>query len=179
MYYNLDLEQWYQEQLVGGIDHDINEHMSSLKELSSKCNYIVEFGVAGGCSTAALLLGNPKRLTSYDTDFSIFEEVRDVYSTYAEEHNIEFLTVETDVTKTLIPSTTDLLFIDINDDYETTIQLLDMNSSMVNKYIAFHNYYAPETQRAVEKFVATNANWKMIRVAEEDPQGMTVLERIS
>ena len=45
---------------------DINEHLETIREYTSKCNIVIEMGVRWVVTTWAFLYGNPKKMISYD-----------------------------------------------------------------------------------------------------------------
>src|SRR6185437_11367238 len=57
------LEELYDH--VSRTPHDINEHCWLLRELSSQCEHVTEWGKRHNVSTTALLAGQPKILVSY------------------------------------------------------------------------------------------------------------------
>ena len=52
------------------IPSDINEHLPTLMKYASECEHITEMGVRNIVSTFALLMGEPKRMISYDINVS-------------------------------------------------------------------------------------------------------------
>ena len=92
---------------------DINEHLPTLKKYAEECNHITEMGVRDVVSTWAFLMGNPKKLISYDinqiNESIILETIKDT--------EIEFKFVLADTTKIEIEET-DLLFIDTLHTYD-------------------------------------------------------------
>jgi len=116
---------------------DINEHLPTLKELSSECDTITEMGVRNVVSTWAFLNGYPKKLTSYDIidpPKSNLQEAMD----FAQANNIDFNFFQKNVLSIEIEET-DLLFIDTKHTYEQLKQELEKHSNKAKKYIILHD----------------------------------------
>lgn len=114
---------------------DINEHMVTLKEYSDKCDTIIEMGVRSVVSTWAFLISNPKKLISYDI---VRDKHIDEVISIASEYSIDYIFIENDVLKVVIPNT-DMLFIDTLHTYKQLIQELTLHNKNVNKYIILHD----------------------------------------
>ena len=114
---------------------DINEHLPTLMKYASECEHITEMGVRNIVSTFALLMGEPKRMISYDIQWapgieSIIKE--------ANESGIDFDFRIADTTDLTIVET-DLLFIDTLHNYNQLKRELELHSDKVRKYIIFHD----------------------------------------
>jgi hypothetical protein len=163
---------------------DINEHMPRLKWYASQCTHVTEFGVRGGCSTVALLAGQPRSLTCYDVE--PFKEL-DLFRQVAKSVGSEFVFFQQDDCQSEI-APTDLLFIDSRHTYEQLDRELRMHAGKVNHYIIMHDTYsmpdpangAPENNGkemwiAILKLIAWG-DWE-IREDFSNQNGLTVLGR--
>lgn len=146
---------------------DINEHLPTLKEYSSRVNHVTELGVRFGVSTIALLAGEPKVLKSYDINAKRFK----LYKKYKQlAMKTEFIFTEADVLKINIDPT-DLLFIDTWHIYNQLKDELRLHSSKVRRYIIFHDVITfgnvgedgskPGLMTAINEFLCDNNEWKI------------------
>lgn len=165
---------------------DIGEHMPHLRWYANQCQLVTEFGVRGGCSTAAFLAGRPKRLVCYD--IKPFDEL-DLFRQAAQAQGTEFVFWLQDDCKAKIEPT-DLLFIDTIHTYNQLDQELRMHASKVNRYIIMHDTYsvpdpvhgAPENNGkemwiAILKLLSWG-EWKL-REDFSNQNGLTVIERVA
>lgn len=118
---------------------DINEHLPTIKKYADKSVHITEFGVRGGLSTVALLMGLPKKMISYDID-PIERHGLDRYQLKNEalSKNVDFEFKIGNVLELDIEET-DLLFIDTEHSYLQLKSELIKHSSKVRKYIILHD----------------------------------------
>lgn len=180
-----DILKKYQEMV--DTPSDINENLHILRELSSKCNHVTEFGVRWVVSTWAMLAGAPKRMISYDINYHINIELAKYL---AKDAGIDF---EFNVRNVLDPGLdieqTDLLFIDTLHTYPQLVLELQKHSNKVNKYIAFHDTetygYSNEfgifsqpagLMPAILSFVQENPVWHII-IKKTNNNGFLVLEQ--
>ena len=114
---------------------DIHQHLPTLMKYASECEHITEMGVRGVVSTFALLMGEPKRMISYDINWSQGIEglVKEV-----NENGIDFDFRIGDTTDLTIAET-DLLFIDTLHNYNQLKKELELHSDKVRKYLIFHD----------------------------------------
>ena len=114
---------------------DINQHLPTLFKYASECKHITEMGVRNIVSTFALLMGEPKRMISYDINWAggiegIIKE--------ANEKGINFDFRIANTTDLTIEET-DLLFIDTLHNYNQLKKELELHSHKARKYIIFHD----------------------------------------
>lgn len=169
------------------IPSDINEHLATLRRLSSECDEVVELGVRQVVSTFALALGNPKKLRSYDLYHPSFHGANDRYNLLLDclsETEIDFLFTECDDLKIEIEET-DLLFIDTWHVYEQLKQELRLHGNKARKYIAFHDTITFGTtgegggiglQPAIDEFLAENPHWSVFE-HHTNNNGLLILKR--
>lgn len=125
---------------------------------AKQVNSIIEFGVYTGLSTTAFLLGNPKRLVSYDTFEDNFFIKKDL-EMYALEHSINF-EFRIGHTHYIKPEFTDLLFIDTEHTYDHVSKELEIHAPFVNKFILLHDVAAcPEVLYAAVDYIVKNPEW--------------------
>ncbi len=160
---------------------DINEHLPTLKKYSNECNHITEMGVRDIVSTWAFLMGNPKKLISYDInqiDESIIKN-----SLVGSE--IDFKFILGDTTNIEIEDT-DLLFIDTLHDYEQLKIELKLHGNKSKKYIIFHDttLFGERGESigdiglipAINEFIEENPHWVRHEVFT-NCCGLTILKR--
>ena len=159
---------------------DINEHLPILKKYSEECDHITEMGVRDVVSTWAFLMGNPKKLISYDicqiNENMILDSIKDT--------NIEFQFILSDTTKIEIEET-DLLFIDTLHTYEQLKVELELHGNKSKKYIIFHDtiLFGNRGERgdiglnpAIIEFIEKNPHWIKHEVFTNN-NGLTILKR--
>ena len=114
---------------------DIHQHLPTLMKYASECEHITEMGVRGIVSTFALLMGEPKRMISYDINWvnGIEGLVKEV-----NQNGIDFDFRIGDTTDLNIVET-DLLFIDTLHNYNQLKKELEVHSHKAKKYIIFHD----------------------------------------
>lgn len=158
---------------------DINEHLSTLKHLSSLCKHVTEFGVRGGNSTVALAAGLPKRMISHDINPmppGIAEMIR--------EAGIKFDFLQGNVLEIGIVET-ELLFIDTLHTYTQLKAELARHSVMAKRFMVFHDTVTfgncgedgatPGLRRAIFEFLNDHPKWVL---SEEftNNNGLMILE---
>lgn len=158
---------------------NINEHLPTLRRLSSRCDAVTEFGVEHGNSTVALLSGQPKRLTSYDVKQ---QTAPDLLRYVAGRTQFEYIIA--DSLKVTIDET-DLLFID---SYHTSEQLekeLNLHSRNVRRWLALHDTVTfgetgengnPGLLYALRQFIYDRREWFVVEIYGNN-NGLIVLER--
>ena len=114
---------------------DINEHLPTLMKYASECEHITEMGVRNIVSTFALLMGEPKRMISYDINWANGIEA---VIQWANADGIDFDFRLAD-TNNLTIAETDLLFIDTLHNYNQLKKELELHSDKARKYIIFHD----------------------------------------
>ena len=180
---------------------DINEHLNTLKEYSSKCNIVTEMGTRFGISVLSLLMGKPKKVISIDCNPHFFEPYFGETKKFADECQTEFEFIVADVLDMEI-SQTDLLFIDTLHTYNQLSKELRIHERKVNKWIILHdtvtfgsvdedfyqNGIINESIRNEKKtktglytamidFLEENKNWR-IKEHFTNNNGLTILERV-
>lgn len=159
---------------------DINEHLPTLKKYSEECEHITEMGVRDVVSTWAFLMGEPKKLISYDisqiNETVILDAIKDT--------NIDFKFILGDTTKIEIEET-DLLFIDTLHTYEQLKIELELHGNKSKKYIIFHDttLFGNRGERgdiglnpAINEFIEKNPHWVQHEVFT-NCCGLTILKR--
>lgn len=121
---------------------DIHEHLPTLKKYASECNTIAEFGVRGGDSSSALLLGlkenaNNVKKAYFGVDINPCP-ITATMNTFATDNQIEYTFIQCDSASVTIPDV-DLLFIDSWHIYGHLIRELNNSCDKVAKYILMHD----------------------------------------
>lgn len=165
-------------------DSDIREHLETLKNYSNGVDDIIEMGVRWGNSTCALIMGKPKKLTSYDIKFPKLFNL-EKWQNMAKEVNVSLKFIEADSLKITIEPT-DLLFIDTYHSYTQLKKELELHGNKSKKYIILHDTVTfgeigmdkkkPGLVQAINEFIEQNSHWK-IRQVFTNNNGLTVLER--
>jgi hypothetical protein len=114
---------------------DIHQHLPTLMKYASECEHITEMGVRNIVSTFALLMGEPKRMISYDINWA--SGIESVIQ-WANAEGIDFDFRLADTTQLTIAET-DLLFIDTLHNYNQLKKELELHSHKVRKYLIFHD----------------------------------------
>lgn len=180
---------------------DISQHLETLTKYAAECSSVVELGVRTGCSTLALLCGNPSYLTSFDINgFHNYE----LYQKFAKTLGVNFAFVQENVLTTNKISNCDLLFIDTLHSYDQLMCELYLHGNKASKYIIFHDTvtYAshdegklnhdtlPEELKdylmkvppahglipAINKFLVENNHWN-VKEFYQNNNGLCILER--
>lgn len=157
---------------------DINEHLPTLKELTSKCSHVTEMWVRTALSSTALLMWCDN-VISYDIETnSKVEELQQIAPHW------DFRigdTREIDIVET------DMLFIDTLHNGELLRIELERHAPKVRKYIVFHDTETfgvkGETKEewlrpAIDDYLLEHKEWKVLKIFENN-NGLTVLKRIS
>lgn len=163
--FNMNPNEFYEKCL--NTKSDINEHLPVLKELASRCNTVVEFGVRTGVSTMALLMGKPKKLLSFDV--SPFGS-KDLYDNYADLLDVSFAFHQENVlTTTKVPSC-DMIFIDTLHSYLQLSLELFLHAYKANKYIVFHDTisFAGHDEGQVDTRVLSGMAMSLVRNIENN-----------
>lgn len=178
------LEEIYNEKCVS--QSDINEHLPTLKRYAEDCEHITEMGVRWVVSTFAFMMGQPKKLISFDIDplenWGIKTE--DLVS-LANENGIDF---EFKIANTLDLEIeeTDLLFLDTDHTYNQVKGELSIHGNKSKKYIIFHDTTSFEFSGmngdtigiwpAIEEFILENPHWS-VHERFTNNNGLTILKR--
>lgn len=158
---------------------DINEHAEKLKELSSQCESVVEFGMRHGVSTVALLSGQPKKFVSYgSTDDPMGRVLKQRQGATEFDFKIgNSLTAEIDEC--------DLLFIDTRHTADQLYAELTRHAPKVRRWIAMHDTTifgekgedgGPGLLPALRRFMTEFPEWSVIYDVMNN-HGFTVISR--
>ncbi len=173
--------QAYQEHL--NRHSDVREHLGLLCGLALQCKVVVEFGFRTGISASAFLAGGAQ-LYSFDTDIRCKPHVRRLANDYP--HTFVFKVGDSrDVD---IPRC-QMLFIDSDHTFDTTMQELIRHDSMVDKWIVLHDTESfgrrdrlpgkgKGVYSAIETFLSmgTLPTWRLFLHLRNN-NGLTILER--
>jgi len=160
---------------------DICEHLDTLKDLSAECEHVTEMGFRTGTSFIALLMGNPKKLISYDLKIpSYAKDKLDQLKGSTEIELIEANTLHLDI------EPTDLLFIDTFHTYSQLKRELEIHGNKARKYLAFHDVESfkdkgedgaePGLAMAIIEFVEANPHWSL-HMHLRNNNGLLILKR--
>lgn len=160
---------------------DINEHLPTLKQLSSECEHVTEMGTRYGVSTVGFLAGEPKVLECYDiSKQSTIPKIEKLIK------KTIFIFHEKDTTAVDIKET-DLLFIDTLHTYKQLKKELELHAEKAIKYIVLHDTetfgFVSESNKnekglkfAIDEFLNLNKNWEKFKHYKNN-NGLTVLKR--
>lgn len=173
------LEELYTE--ASEAKSDINEHVPKLRELSSQCCHVTEFGMRYGVSTTAILAGQPKRFITYDIamNYGIVSNLKAVSG------GCDLSFVEADVLKIPPIESTDMLFIDTIHNAKQLLSELELHADRVKKWIVLHDthIYGLRGENGGEgldvglrEWMGRNSCWKT-EYRVEFNNGLTVLSR--
>lgn len=169
---------WYQE--AAQKSSDINEHVPTLRALASQCEHVTEFGVRRGVSTVALLMGQPKRLVSYDVAAS--PEIGPLMQKRGA-CNFEFRIGDS---RSAVIEPTDMLFIDTKHTGEQLAAELANAAGKVRRWIVLHDTETfgevgedggPGLTYALRDFMRANPQWSVVK---NDPKnnGLMILSQL-
>lgn len=188
------------EQIVNQIyttPSDINEHIPTLVEYASECEYITEMGVRAITSTWAFLGAAPKKLVSYDMENPSHygADINVVYEV-AKQYGLDYEFIQADVL-TIDIEETDLLFLDTWHAYDQLKAELVKHNSKARKYIIMHDTTSYEFRDepltsentfkgekssgkglwpAITEFLEENNNWELHKRFTNN-NGVTILKR--
>ena len=180
----MNIEYYFNE--MCRIPSDINEHMSVLRNLSTECETIVEFGVRNVVSTFAFAVTKPTKLTCVDIVKSLnvepFLNLCRLEGINAEFYQSDSRTFEFDYA--------DLIFIDTLHTYnQLKAELLHFGNKS-RKYLVFHdtitygntdeeitdNSLKTGIVPAIKEFLCDNTHWSELATYPNN-NGLTVLVR--
>jgi len=146
---------------------DIHEHLPVLERYAINCDTICEMGVRKGISTWTFLNARPKKLVSYDKEYS---QDLEKHKEYAKKEGLDYEYIVQDVLQTQIDEY-DFLFIDTWHTYTQLKQELKLHANKAKKYLAFHDVFTfgerGEDGRdlglipAIMEFLRDNPQWKI------------------
>lgn len=184
---------------------DINEHLETLRKLSSECEKVVELGVRGANSTVALILGKPKRIDSFDLN-EIPQELNGFLSGCSKNMSVDWRFHRENCLFTDKITECDMMFIDTWHTFKQLSCELHLHSHKVKKYIVLHDtvtygevdenlrineqslggdlleFYSklPEKKGlmpSVQDFLTNHKNW-VIKKIYKNNNGLLVLEKL-
>lgn len=116
---------------------DINEHLDTLKNLSSLCDTVVELGVRSGVSTYAFLAGKPKQIKSFD--INSIGNLEQTLNSYAIDNNVSWKFYNENCLVTNNIDYCDMLFIDTFHSFKQMSCELKLHGNKAKKYLVFHD----------------------------------------
>jgi len=154
---------------------DSPRRFDTYQQYADRVDSIVEFGVYTGLSTCAWLMGNPKKLRSYDiTDVNL--SVLDELKFNADLNQIDFEFALANSLEINI-DTCDLLFIDTVHKYDHCLAELNRHGEKAQKYIVLHDPSDwPGVFEAVATYLHYNRQWHIVEHCNRG-SGLLVLER--
>lgn len=175
----------YQEHLSR--HSDIREHLGLLHGLAHTCNQVVELGFRTGVSTSAFLAAQCK-VYSIDNDPNCKKHVTRLAKLYP-----DTFTFKLDNSRSAAIPLCDLLFVDTDHTYATTMEELQLHSMRTKRWIALHDTESfgnrdrpgsPNTKHgayegvktAVDHFVNQDPDWR-IMLHLPNNNGLTILEK--
>lgn len=171
------LEDLYDE--AARTPSDINEHCGKLRELSSQCERVVEFGMRHRVSTVALLAGQPRHLLTIAGNHEpAFISLQKHAGITQFEHRFG-TSLDTD-----IPDC-DLLFVDTRHTAEHLSQELRRHASHVRRWLVFHDteVYGEVGEDgglgllpALREFLQREPQWRVVSHTRAN-HGLTVISR--
>lgn len=166
---------------------DINEHLPTLMEYSSRCNHVTEMGVRGVVSTYGLMMGKPNTLKSYDiVPIELHGIDRNNLIELGRSNGVNFEFIQANVLHIEIEET-DFLFIDTYHTYNQLRDELKLHSKNVKKYLGFHDTTTfgevgeggtKGLWSAIIEFLQESPEW-ILEKRYENNNGLTILKRIS
>ena len=175
----------YQEHL--NRHSDIQQHLGLLHGLAMQCKQVVELGFRTGVSASAFLAAGT-RLHSIDNDPNVKKHVRHLANCYP-----DTFVFKLDNSRSADIPACDLLFIDTDHTYGTTMEELMLHEVKVSRWIVLHDTESfgtkdrpgsPNTKighyegvkTAVNHFVEQYPSWR-IMLHLPNNNGLTILER--
>lgn len=154
---------------------DSPQRFHTYQRYASQVDSVVEFGVYTGLSTCAWLMGQPKKLRSYDiTDenLSVLAELEH----NAAQANVDFeFALANSLEISIEPC--DLLFIDTVHKYNHCLAELDRHGPRAGRYIVLHDPSDwPGVFEAAITYMHHNRQWHIVEHCNRN-SGLLVLER--
>ena len=154
---------------------DSPQRFDTYQHYADQVDSIVEFGVYTGLSTCAWLMGNPKKLRSYDitdANLSVLDELK--FNADLNQIDFEFAlanSLEIDI------EPCDLLFIDTVHKYAHCLAELNRHGKKAQRYIVLHDPSDwPGVFEAVATYLHHNRQWHIVEHCNRG-SGLLVLER--
>jgi predicted O-methyltransferase YrrM len=154
---------------------DSPQRFNTYQRYARQVDSIVEFGVYTGLSTCAWLMGQPKKLRSYDitnANLSVLEE----FKHHAVSNDIDFeFAIANSLEIDIDPC--DLLFIDTVHTYDHCLAELNRHGTNAQRYIVLHDPSDwPGVFEAAIKYLHHNRQWRIVEHCNRN-SGLLVLER--
>lgn len=171
----------YQEHL--NRHSDIREHLGLLHGLARSCEAVVELGFRSGVSASAFLAAGV-HLTSYDIDPKCRPHVQRLARDYPD----TFVFKVGDSREVEIPEC-DLLFIDTDHTYETTLLELERHEIRSGQWIVLHDTVSfgrkdrppgkgPGVMTAIDTFIEMPGEAWKVWLHLPNNNGLTILKRV-
>lgn len=171
------LEEYYDKLYKLQADAHGKDYMlvhNEIKEKIQGCNSYTELGVNQGATLAVAVLENIKTIRAYDIALKPYNFAKDLFNTYANDHNIDLKVFETDTLKCNIDPV-DVLYIDTRHLYNHLKQELQLHGDKAMKYIIFHDTFAQsELKKAILEFVNQHSDWSVITDCKVSVGFMTI-----
>lgn len=163
---------------------DIYQHIGTLRRYARQCDHITELGTRHFVSFYGFAAGRPKKIVTYDIDFSPYIDVARPISV---NNNVE-LVYKIEDTRTAELEPTDLIFFDTLHTYDQLKAELTKHAELSRKYLVFHDTstFADRNEfsstggiwPAIQEFLDANPHWK-IKEKFDYCNGLTVVERVN
>lgn len=161
---------------------DINEHLPTLRLLSSMCRQVVELGTGRMNSTVAIAAGGPELLVTVDsverTAVSVLQSAHDCKTKIV--HVVQDSREPVPVTGYV-----DMVFIDSKHTREHVLAELESYSEMCSRWFVLHDSIAYGEHgedgclgimHGVREFIAKNSKW-FIKAEWRNNNGLLLLEK--
>lgn len=155
----------------------LHEYLTLIKTLMEKCESFTEFGVQQGLTTATAMFTIPKKVRGYDIELKWYDYSRQLFDTYAKQHNIDYKIIKADTAVCSVIDKVDMLHIDSLHTYEHALTELRRHGKQVQKYILLHDTtLCPGIWNAINLYMKDDTSWKILERCEVGV-GHTLLER--
>lgn len=156
-----------------------------LQKLIGECESFKELGIHQGAATAAAFLSKPKpkKVHLVDINMSRFNENRELFESYAKEHDIELIVQQCDSTNQNCVSEVDILFIDSCHTPGHMTSELMIHGSKIKKYIVAHDTASHNGRignllyGVLEAFCRNYPEWKVIK-RDQRGYGHTIIKKM-
>lgn len=162
----------------GLIPLTLKRYHGLIQQLMQESDSYTEFGVYQGPTLAAAMFTNPKKIRAYDITLEWFNHAKNLFTQYANEHNIDFKVFEDDTSTCSTIEPTDMLHIDSKHTYDHAWKELNRHAKQVQKYMLFHDTtLTPGVWEAIQKYIhEVDNSWTVVERCE-DGVGYTLLKR--
>jgi len=162
---------------------DVHEHNPTLRRYARRCKHVTEMGYRNGNTVYALIAAKPRKVVSYDIEYSTCEDITKVA---AQSAAVEWV-YKIEDTRTANIEETDLLFIDTKHTYTQLRVELFRHSPSVRKYIILHDTTTygkvgddgidKGLMYAVREFLSVSADWIVVRQYSNN-NGLLIMKRV-